>query len=307
MLDALAATLASPGWWSLALAGFLVRGGILVVVLPIVVFPTPAALATALSPTVSSLAFGGLQPALVGAIATAVVVALSVLAAVGLAGAWLDRELLREAADAEDLDVRWTPLHASLRDALALRLAGHLPTLAAAGYATFRLITAGYDELLAPGDLAVPLVLRIAGRAPDAIAVVLATWLAGEALGGLAARRAAAGASFGEALVRSARQLFSGRGLATLAVTSAVVAVALAPFLFAVGRAWEHLRDVLLGGGDVGFVASALLVLVASWILGLAILGAALAWRSAAWTAEIAPVAGPANDAATLAATPTGA
>jgi hypothetical protein len=54
-------------------------------------------------------------------------------------------------------------------------------------------------------------------------------------------------------------------------------------------------------------VASALLVLVASWILGLAILGAALAWRSAAWTAEIAPVAGPANDAATLAATPTGA
>ena len=289
LLDALAATLARPAWWSLALAGFLVRGGILLVLLPIVTLPTPAALATALSPAVSSLAFGGLTPALILVIVMAAVLALAVVAAVCLAGAWLDRELLREAAGDDDLALDWTPGHASLRDAVALRLAAHLPTLAAAGYATVRLIGAGYDELLSPGDVAVPLALRIAGRAPDAIAVVLAAWLAGEALGGLAARRAAAGAAFGEALRRSARQLLSRRGLATLVVTTAVLTLALAPFLLAVERAWEHVRDVLLGGADVGFVASALLVLVASWILGLAILGAALAWRSAAWTAQIAP------------------
>jgi hypothetical protein len=227
MLDALAATVARPAWWSLALAGFLVRGGILLVLLPIVTLPTPAALATALSPAVSSLAFGGLTPALALVIVMAAVLALAVVGAVCLLGAWLDRELLREAADDDDLELRWAPVHGSLRDAVALRLAAHLPTLAAAGYATVRLIAAGYDELLSPGDVAVPLFLRIAGRAPDAIAVVLAAWLAGEVLGGLAARRAAAGASFGEALRRSARQLFSRRGLATLVVTTAVVTLAL--------------------------------------------------------------------------------
>ncbi|HET9851852.1 MAG TPA: hypothetical protein VFP56_05035, partial [Candidatus Limnocylindrales bacterium] len=110
MLDALAATLARPAWWSLALAGFLVRGGILLVLLPIVVLPTPAAVATALSPTVSSLAFGGLTAGLGVAIVTAVVLVLAVLAAVGLAGAWLDRELLREAADDDDLALGWTPI-----------------------------------------------------------------------------------------------------------------------------------------------------------------------------------------------------
>jgi hypothetical protein len=34
-------------------------------------------------------------------------------------------------------------------------------------------------------------------------------------------------------------------------------------------------------------IVAALVLLVATWILGLAILGAALAWRALAWTAEV--------------------
>ena len=289
MVSALAATLGRPAWWSMALAAFLVRGGILMLLLPIVTLPSPAEIATALSPTISALAFGGLTPEVFLAILAIVVAALVVLGAGGLAGAWLDRGQLIEAATDEDLDLGWTPAHASVRDALSLRLAAHLPTLAAVAYATFRLIGATYDELLSPGDVAVPLLLRIVERAPDAVLVVAATWLAGETVGALAVRRAAAGASFRAALARSARQLAGRRGLGTLLVTTLAVVAVLAPFLLLVARSWGHLRDVLLEGAHPVLVGAALLVLVATWILGLAITGAALAWRTAAWTAEVAP------------------
>ena len=296
MVAALAATLARPAWWSMALAAFLVRGGILLVLLPILTLPSAAELATTLSPTVSALAFGGLTAGVVVAIVLALAAVLALLAAVGLTGAWLDRAQLREAATDEELELGWWPAQASLGDALALRLTAHLPTLAALAYATFRLIGAAYDELLSPGDVAVPMFLRIAERAPDALLAVGVTWLAGEAVGALAARRA--GAGFRAALSRSARQVASRRGLATLLVTTAAVVAVLVPFLIAAARSWGHLRDVLLDGGHPVLVAAALLVLVATWILGLASAGAVLAWRTAAWTAEVAPArrspAGPA-------------
>ena len=297
MVAALAATLGRPAWWSMALAAFLLRGGILVLLLPIVTLPTPAELATAFAPTISALAFGGFSVDIVLGIIAIVVVALGVLGGVGLVGAWLDRGQLLEAASDDDIDLRMAPVHGSLRDALALRLAAHLPTLAALAYATFRLIAAAYEELLSPGDVAAPLVLRIVGRAPDAVLALSATWLAGEAVGSLAARRSATGATFRDALTRSARQVAGKRGLATLVVTTAAVVAILAPFLLVAARSWEHLRSLLLEGAHPALIGAALLVLVAPWILGLASTGVALAWRTAAWTAEVAPALEPAAEA----------
>jgi len=302
MLAALFAVLGRPAWWSMALAAFLVRGGILLALLPIVALPTPAGLANMFSPTIQDFALGGLtleRLALVGGLAVAL---FAIIGGGGLVGAWLDHAQLREAAEDDELELGWEPAHPSVREALALRLTAHLPTILAAGYAAVRLVAETYDELISPGDVAAPLFLRVAARAPDAIAIVVATWLAGETVGSLAARRAAAGGSVRESLWRSARQLASRRGLATLALTSAVVLGVLAPFLLAAGRAWGHLREVILG--DAGFlqVGAALMVLVATWILGLAILGVALAWRSAAWTAEVAPRRAPAPEAAPAAA-----
>jgi hypothetical protein len=271
----------------MALAAFLVRGGIFVVLLPIITIPTPAALATLFAPSINELAFGGLTPAVLVAIAGAVVVAVMVIAAAGLSGAWLDREQLREAAVEDELDLGWTPVETSLREALSLRLSAHLPTLAALTYATFRVIGATYDELLAPGDAAVPIVVRVIERVPEAVALLVLTWLAGEAVGGLAARRAAVGAPFGAALRQGAWELLRARSLATLVLTTGGLVLVMVPFLIAVARAWNQLRDVLLAPLDPVLVLAALLVLVASWILGLAVVGAALAWRVAAWTAEL--------------------
>ena len=57
-MTALLVTLATPATWPLALATFLVRGGVVLVLLPIVVLPTTVGLGTAFGPTLTSVAFG---------------------------------------------------------------------------------------------------------------------------------------------------------------------------------------------------------------------------------------------------------
>src|SRR5260221_9934781 len=73
LVGALLATLGRPRWWLLALAGFLVRGGVLVVLLPIVAPPTVAGLMSFLAPTVLGdvIASGPGAPVAVVAVGTA--------------------------------------------------------------------------------------------------------------------------------------------------------------------------------------------------------------------------------------------
>ena len=54
----LLAVLARPSTWAFGLLGFLVRGGWLLVVAPIVVVPTPIGLANIVAPVLEDIAFG---------------------------------------------------------------------------------------------------------------------------------------------------------------------------------------------------------------------------------------------------------
>jgi hypothetical protein len=289
MQCALAATLTNPEWWAIALAAFLVRGGIVLVLVPIVALPTPARLVTELSPGVQVLLLGA--PSLAGALLVGgvVILAMLVLTAAGLAGAWLDAALVREAAAADDLELAWHPVAPSAWRSFGLRLVANVPTVLALGYAAIRVVTVAFEQFTRPDDPGVPIVDRVVGRVPDAILLVLAAWLVGEVVGGLAARRAAAGMTDRAALVASVRQLLSPRGLATFAVTTGLLLVTVLPFVLAAGRAWEHARSYLLVGADPVQLVAAVVALVATWVLGLAIVGAALAWRATAWTAETRP------------------
>ncbi|MEO5704913.1 MAG: hypothetical protein ABIR64_08005, partial [Candidatus Limnocylindrales bacterium] len=126
MQSALVATLARPEWWAMALAAFLVRGGFLVIVLPIVSLPTAAAIVTTFSPAVETVILG--KPSLEGAVVGSLVLmlVLAALAAAGLAGSWLDLALVREAAEDEDIDRGWRPAHRSAVQALSIRLTAHV-------------------------------------------------------------------------------------------------------------------------------------------------------------------------------------
>jgi hypothetical protein len=76
------------------------------------------------------------------------------------------------------------------------------------------------------------------------------------------------------------------RVVATLILTDGVVLGAVGLLVAVVGSASEHLRAYLLDAVDAVSLAAALLLLVSAWILGLATLGAGLAWRATAWTLE---------------------
>jgi hypothetical protein len=285
---ALVATLANPRWWAMALAAFLVRGGILLVVIPIISLPTTASVMTAVAPPLEALVLG--RGSVAGVVGGGIVVALvfGLVAAAGLTGSWLDLALVREAADDEDVELGWRPIDRSTRQAFAIRLTAHTPTLLALGYATARVVYVGYDQLTSPGDTTAPVVERIIGQAPDALAVVVLAWLFGEAVGALAARRVAAGVGTTSALIASVRQVARPRGLATFALTTGLLIAAWLPFVLATSRAWEHLRAYLLGGALPEQLGAALVLLVATYVLGLAIAGTGLAWRATAWTAEVA-------------------
>lgn len=289
MRGALVATVAHPAWWAVALAAFLVRGGIILAILPIVQLPSTAGLITAFAPPLEALVLG--RPSLEGvAVGTLLIgLVLAGLAIAGMTGAWLDLALVREATDDDELDLGWSPQRASAWTALGIRLMAHAPTFLALAYGSARIIGATYDELIAPGDLTVPVAIRVALRAPDAVALIGLSWLLGEALGPLAARRVATGEPPGLALRLALRQVLGGRGIATTIVANLPVAIVSIPFLVAVGSSWEHLRTYLDQGVGVVNLAAALLLLIASWILGMALLAAALTWRATAWTVQVVP------------------
>ena len=286
MQSAVAATLTTPEWWAMALAAFLIRGGIILILAPIVALPTPAGLITDLSPGFEAILLG--TPTLAGALlgAALLTILLLLLGWAGLAGSWLDVALARDAAASDELDLAWQPGRLSSSRAFTLRLAAHVPTLIAIGYATVRVVFVSYDQFTSPDDPGVPIIDRVLGRVPAAVALVVATGLVGEVVGGLAARRAAAGLGTRAALVGSVRQALAPRGLATFAATTAVLLAVAIPFGLAAERSWEHVRSYLLFGVDAVQLTAAIVVLVATFVLGLAIVGAALAWRATAWTAE---------------------
>jgi hypothetical protein len=149
-----------------------------------------------------------------------------------------------------------------------------------------RLVVATYEDLLSPGDPAVPIALRVVSRAPDAIVVVVIAWLLGEVVGGIAVRRAAEGVSVRAAVLGAVRELIDRRGLATFIATTLTVLATLVLLVVVAGRAADRVRAYLHEQVDPVSLAAALLLLVAAWVLGLALLGAALAWRATAWTVE---------------------
>jgi hypothetical protein len=297
MLGSLVAALEQPAWWVLALASFLVRGGLAVFVLPVVILPTPAGLVNAFGAEITGLAFGSPSGSFISAIIVAIVAVTTWLLAAGLLAAWTDVALV--AAAAQRLGRPASGSSGLAWRALGVRLASYLPLAIALTWGVARIVDAVWGEYLHPGDLATPLVLRIALRIPDVIAVTGLAWLAGEAAGGLAVRHLVVGGrSAAVALARGWLDLLARpSAVATLAVTTIAWLVVALPLARSAGDAWDRLRGLLAAGGpDPGTLVLALTLFAAIWLAGIAAVGVVAAWRSAAWTMEVArrlPLVGP--------------
>jgi hypothetical protein len=286
-------TLGRPRWWAIALAGFLLRGGVVVATLPIVVIPSIAGASNWLGPLLTPFLFGEPSGGLV-LLAVLFAAALGIwVAASANVGAWLDLELIGHAAADEDLghaaEQREDTLPARIKAnrAGAVRLLAHVPTATLFALAAPRLFAAGYSELIGPGDPAIPLLLRVVGRAPEAVAIVAIAWLIGEAAGGIAARRLVLGDSVVAAVTRGFAALLRPSGLATVVATNVVLGAVLALDLFAVSLAWQDLRLMLAAGEAPSRVVASLGLFLVTWVAGLGLIALATAWRSVAWTGEV--------------------
>ncbi len=293
LVASLLATLSRPATWPLALASFLLRGGFLLVLAPIVVLPSAVGLGNILTPLLSMFVFHGLTPSIAVLAAVIGIGLFAWLVGGGLLASAAESELVRRIAADEEAWASSEPasgLHLAVHPAwrvLIVRLIADLPLLLALSWGAIRIVTVAYRELTVPSDVAVPLVARVVGGAPDAVVIVIVAWLLGETVGGLAARRVILLGEGVPGALRAGvlRLLRAPARCATLALVPLLpVALALLVAGLAASLAWDALRAAL--SFDAGGVVALLLVaaLVALFVGGLALIGVTSAWRAAVWT-----------------------
>ncbi len=286
--SALLAVLVHPRWWLMAMAAFMARGGLLVLLLPVIPLPTTAALANALGPTLVGFVFGGPSVAfllLIGALVLAIAVW---LLSSGFVGAALDLRLVREVVADDEFGIVEPPTHGDSWRALAVRWAAHLPTIVVTVWGAVPLVDAAYAELVHPGDASLPVVVRVLLRVPDVVSALVGAWILGEAVGGLAVRHLAWGTGTGRSVLSGLRSIIRPSALVVLVLTSLILVAALGVGGVAVSEAFEQARFELMDGGTPFAQWLALVLLSASWFGTILLVALAVALRSTAWTYEAA-------------------
>ncbi len=309
-LAALLVTLATPATWPLALATFLIRGGIVLVLLPIVVLPTTVGLGNTFGPTLQSVAFGSV-PVLVVVVAGAIgVVALAWVVVGGWLAAALEAEGARIVARDEEVvalgtagvlpaadvaDVAAMPTSAGRVAAriLAARLVACVPLAVVLALGSIRLVFVTYRELTSPFDVSTPITLRVLRGAPEVVIAIVLAWMLAEIVGAVAARRITlSDAHVREALTGAVSVLVREplSSLARFVIPAAVLLVVLVPAAVAAGAAWEAVGTVLSEAVDPLPSLLTVIVFVGLWTVGLVLVAVVCAWRAAIWT--VAEVAG---------------
>lgn len=293
---ALLATLASPATWPIGLATFLLRGGFVLVVLPIVVLPSPVGLGNLLAPVLMTVVFGG--PSVeVAAIAT--LSALSIVTWIfvgGVVAATLEAAGARlvaadEAASGATFDAGSDDLARSERivaaRVLVARILAHAPTGAAVTWAALRFVEVAYRELTSPDDVTLSIVLRVVAGAPEAAVLLLIAWTVGEIVGGLAARRIVLDGSGVAGALRDAVRATVGHPVGVLVsfvVPLAGLALVLVPSTLASTVAWSAVRAAMRSPAELVVGTLAVLLFVSLWIVGLLLIAVTAAWRAAVWS-----------------------
>ena len=299
-LASLLVTIGRPAWWLLALTGFLVRGGFIVFLLPIVVLPSPLAMSNLLSPLIVPVALGRIGVEVLVVAATAIVACSAWLLVGGWIGAATDLALIREgAAAAADEGVGPdAPLGRSsarrdrvlIRRMAMARLAAWLPLGLAMEVGIARVVAITYVELTRPGDVAAPLVLRVAVAAAPELTAIAVAWLLGELVGGLAVRRIVLLGAPPARAVLDAVLAVARRPASTLLpwlVSTAALAVILGAAVAAASVAWSRVIVALSSRPvDPPAVALNLLLFVAIWLAALDLTGLCAAARGSIQTFE---------------------
>lgn len=291
-----------------ALAGFLVRGGIVLLALPAVMLPSTLGVAGIVG--VSGFGIDGQPTPYLLRLFVAVAIVLAIwLFAAAIFGSLVDCWLVEAALDpggTSSRTARPLPSFALLVDLAAIRAVCLLPIVASLVFAVNRVYAVVYQELTAPTDLSSPLVLRVILGAVDAILLMVVAWLASEAFAAIWVRRVLLSGQGLWGTLRGTLGQIARRPLSTVMtaiLTSAGSAIAIGLALVATSLAFGLCLQaarlsspvaVTLGIGPLSttrdfrpivFLGAAAL-LGATWLLALVLSGLTSAWRSATTTTE---------------------
>jgi hypothetical protein len=329
---------ASPGWTGrtrrafafgtadmdtpvVALAGFLLRGGIVLLMLPSVVLPSVLGLAAATG--VQAFGIDGRPTPWLFEVAVMVSLAVGLWLALAVTiGSLIDVWLIEAALGRDERAAgrpRPLPDLRIVLDLAGIRAVCLVPLVGTIFWAGSRVYDTVYRELTTPTDLATPLPLRVVEDAADAILVVALIWLASEVIAAIAVRRlvlldAGIWRSIAGAFVHVTRRPVSSASTVIVTFGASIVATGLAMASTAVTFDWCRVAarspqplPLTVGLGSltatrdfrpVVFIL-ATMALAAAWVATLAVSGIASAWRSAALTTETAAgVTGPPTNSA---------
>ena len=213
---ALSATLGEPVSWLVGAAGFLARGGIVLLLVPIVTLPSPVGISTFIG--ADALTPFGLSERFLGSLLSVLVVAAVVAAGLFAVLAWVDRWLAGRVFADPDVAAQPAQRPATVADSApagldpriaAVQVLSLLPLAAALVLATSQVVAAVRVELLLPSGFASPFVLRVLGRAWVWFAVLGVGLAITEMVSSVATRHVIAGRSVPGALVATSRDLLT--------------------------------------------------------------------------------------------------
>lgn len=290
---ALAMALSEPTLWLLGCVGFLARGGILVLALPIWTLPSPVGLTIlfgpdALTPTGLS---GRFLATVGGLLATALVICVGLIAI----AAWSDRSSIARQhamAQAEGSE----PAHASadgrVPRMVLVQIVALAPIVVALLVGGRSLLDVVRIQLLEPGDLATPLVMRVALQAWPLLALLALAVGAAEVVASLAVRDVVSGRGASEAVVGALGRLVSKpiAVVGTLLGAWATTVVVVGPSAWALTLTGRLVRTAYLDPAGplrpeaLPTTLMATLFLASAFCAAIILAGFASALRSHLWT-----------------------
>ena len=219
-------------------------------------------------------------------------------------GAWSERLVVGGSLDvAADeglvpLAAENAPLRRGAGAVAVIRLLGLIPLAIALVAAAQPLYLAVYQELILPEELRTPLLLRVLADIPGALLWLAVAWLLGDAAASLSVRRLLLeGRSIGAAWALGWLGLVRRpwRVLGTALATTSVLLLLLLPGDPRCGHRLGAAPGAAHRGGRSLAIAFGVLLFVAVWVAGLVLVGAAAAFRGAAWTFELVRRPGPSS------------
>ena len=265
------------------------RGGIILLLLPIVVLPTPVEVRLALGAHLGST---GLTAGFWAMVAIATLVSAVIAIAMLFALAWIELATYERAiAGVRPVERRRRGLLGRLFVLQALTLLAlavcALPLAAVVGQAT-------YDELLRPSSSA-SIYIRVMGQVGPALIVFMVAVVAIDTLSAIATRRLLSQrhsmlSAIAGALVQPLRSPMRTLGVAFVGWTATIVALGAA--WVGLGLAWRAARGTFLGVTSIFDLAQLVLPVLVALLLAtvfcasLALVGVASALRSTLWSLQ---------------------